>query len=181
MFMNFKTVLAAAAIAAMPVYASAASVDLIPNATNQIELGNDYEYQETVRTGAGSTVFDLSATPPSALALAAKFVTLEFTGMFQGLQVFLTNNMGQVNATKVIDSDIVRSFSLDTIFNDENGFDQTLTVAWSGVTVESGTDGVAQFNIQAVPSQVPVPAAGFLLLGALGAAAAVRRRRKPVA
>jgi hypothetical protein len=59
-----------------------------------------------------------------------------------------------------------------------NGLSQTLNISWSGILDGEGDDSTASFNIQAVPSEVPVPAAGLLLLGALGGVAGLRRRKK---
>ncbi len=54
----------------------------------------------------------------------------------------------------------------------------SLTIEWFGVTTSTpGGHLVADFQFDAITT-VPVPAAGFLLLGALGGLGMMRRRRK---
>lgn len=176
MLTKIKTTLATVALCAMPMMASAATVNLVDGGTNTIQLGDNYEYLTTVTTpGAGSREFTLTAS--SEIALASSFVALEFTGVFNNLKYFIVTAAGQINATAEVASGPVRSYSLDTIFDSVNGYAQTLKVTWDGVNVKLGST-TAQFNIQAVPSEVPVPAAGLLLISALGGVAALRRRRK---
>ena len=176
MLTKLKTPMAAVALCAMPMMASAATVNLVDGGTNTIQLGDNYEYLTTVTTpGAGSREFTLIAS--SQIALASSFVALEFTGVFDNLRYFIVTAAGQIDATPEVVSGPVRSYSLDTIFDSLNGYTQTVKVTWDDVDVALGNT-TAQFNIQAVPSEVPVPAAGLLLISALGGVAALRRRRK---
>lgn len=52
----------------------------------------------------------------------------------------------------------------------------TYTLFFAGAGTEDSLGGLID-NIQIVPAAVPVPAAGFMLFGALGGLAALRRRR----
>lgn len=178
MLTKFKTTLAAVAFIALPMVASAATVTLVNGGTTAIQLGDNYEYQTTVTTtGAGSREFTLTSS--GQVAVASSFVALEFTGVFTNLKYFLVTALGQVDTTPGMAGSFVRTSSLDTIFDSVNGYTQTLKVTWDGVALNNGNT-TAQFDIQAVPSEIPVPAAGLLLISALGGVAALRRRRKAV-
>ena len=177
---KIKMFAAAIAIAMLPMMASAVPVTLIEGgASNAINLNNEYGYAELVSGNTSETrIFQLNATPPSQVALGAEFATLEFTGLFQNLVIKVATNMGDVFATLASTAGNVKFFQLNTVFNNDNGFSQSLEISWSGVANAAGQDALASFNIQALPSQVPVPAAGFLLLGALAGFGALRRRKK---
>ena len=63
------------------------------------------------------------------------------------------------------------SVSLDTLFVDPTSLNQTLEISW-----DRSIAGTA-FDVEIVAA-VPIPAAGFLLVGALGGLGFVGRRRK---
>lgn len=176
MLNKLKTITAAVAFAALPMMAAATPLDFNEGGSTLIELGNTYGYAETgITAGPDSRNFTLNATPPSAIGLETEFNTLEFTGTFTNLMIFLTRDSGVVNATEILTAGTSRLFELSTVFNTDVGFEQVLTVSWDAVTGSQ-----AGFLIQATPSAVPVPAAGLLLLTAIGGAAALRRRKKAV-
>lgn len=178
MLTKFKTTLAAIALIALPMMATAAPMQLNEGASTLIELDNTYSYSNTALTGAGSLTFDLTATPPSQLELKTRFSVLEFTGTFVGLVIQLTTGEGVEFATLTNTLGDVSEFALNTIFNNDRNFTQTLNISWTDVM--TGDSAQAGILIQSTPSAVPVPAAGLLLLSALGGVAALRRRRKAV-
>lgn len=75
------------------------------------------------------------------------------------------------SATAVIVK-VGRSPNYTILRNDSGG---TFTFNWSGAPAGGG--GISHFTEVVAP--IPVPAAGFLLIGALGGLAGLRRRRKP--
>lgn len=176
----FKSTLAAAALALLPAASIAATQQFNEGGLTLIELDNTYEYaNDAILSGPGALSFELGATPPSQLELATEFTTLEFTGDFVNLLIKLTTNTGNKVANLVGSLGSTTVYSLDTVFNKTEGFTQNLSISWDDV--ESGPNAQTSVAFQGVPSQVPVPAAGLLLLTALGGAAALRRRKKIVA
>jgi hypothetical protein len=172
-----KTLAAAVAFAALPMTSFASTILVEGGATNLIELGEEYAFAEVVAgSAADSRTFELEAA--ESLALDAEFVTLEFTGEFQDLEISITTDSGTSFASLTEEFGAGTFFALNSIFNSVNGLSQTLNISWSGILDGEGDDSTASFNIQAVPSEVPVPAAGLLLLGALGGVAGLRRRKK---
>lgn len=178
----FKALLAAAAIAVMPMTASATPMLFNEGGSTLIELNNTYSFGETNLTGGGSLSFVLDATPPSQIELETRFSVLEFTGTFVNLVIELTTGEGSESATFLGSANQISGYALSTVFNASRTFSQTLNISWTDVIAPSSSTqfGSAQAGIliQGIPAQVPVPAAGFLLLGALGGFGALRRRKK---
>jgi hypothetical protein len=84
--------------------------------------------------------------------------TLDLTGIVNAVLVFkVGNNPGPAYAAFTVDSGLVTGF-------------------WSSTPLQGG--GLSHVSLYGAPAAVPVPAAGFLLIGALGGLAALRRRRK---
>jgi hypothetical protein len=188
MMMKLKAIGLALALAVAPLAVSAAAIQLtsegiIPGSNvNDITIDVSIFYAENGIQVAGTRVFNLLSNPMVESKLRSAVNTLEFTGAFQGLSVTLTDLMGTANAVLVSSTDIASSYRLDALFTAVNGFAKVLTVSWTGVGVgEAGGTRVAGFQIQGTPTPIPVPAAGFLLVGALGGLAALRRRRKAAA
>ena len=177
MFTTLKIAVTAAALAILPAVTSAAPLLLNEGGSTLIAIENTYSYAETgITAGPDSRTFTLEATPPTPLGLSAEFTTLEFVGVFNDLEITLTNNLGTFDANMTSMSGTSRLFDLSTVFNAVNGFTQLLTISWSSVS-ESQTGILMQAEPTTVP-EVPVPAAGLLLLTAVGGVAALRRRKK---
>ncbi|MGB3247408.1 MAG: VPLPA-CTERM sorting domain-containing protein [Sulfitobacter sp.] len=176
MFIKLKIVAAAAVLAILPMVASATPMLFNEGGSTLIELDNTYSYSKTQLTGAGSLSFELTATPPSQIALETRFSVLEFTGNFANLVIELTTGEGSENAAFVGSVAQISEYSLSTIFNASRTFTQNLYISWDDVT--AGPSAQAGILIQGTPSPVPAPAAGLLLLGALGGVGALRRRKK---
>ena len=176
MFFKLKVAIVAAIVSLMPALTSAASMSFNEGGSTLIELENTYSYAQAGLTGSGSLSFELTATPPSELELATEFSILEFTGNFVNLMIQLTTGEGVEDATLLSSNGNVTAFKLDTVFNASRTFTQNLLIKWDDVT--AGPSAQAGVLIEAIPSQVPVPAAGLLLLGALGGVGALRRRKK---
>ena len=181
---KLKAIGLAIAMAVAPMMASAAVIQMIDGGVTPVTVGDTLYYAENgINGGADSRVFTLTSVPISQSNLAAEFTTLEFTGLFQGLSIQLTNNLGTFAASLIGPNanNTGDLYGLSTLFNAINGFTQTLSVTWTGINTASNGGNAAGLLIQAVPSAVPVPAAGFLMIGALGGLAALRRRRKTAA
>jgi hypothetical protein len=90
-----KTLAAAVAFAALPMTSFASTILVEGGATNLIELGEEYAFAEVVAgSAADSRTFELEAA--ESLALDAEFVTLEFTGEFQDLEISITTDSGRI-------------------------------------------------------------------------------------
>ena len=167
MFSEIKYMAIAAVLALTPVVASAATL---------IEDGNTYTigYAETeffglvgpVSTGAGSwsVVFNADNDPVNAEASATvgRFVL----GQFTNLTMSWLGAMNQVLSTTSLG---IGNTFLSTVFTVPD-LGQTLVFNWTDAKRGAG------FDVE-VAAAVPVPAAGFLLIGALGGLAALRRRK----
>ena len=167
MFSKIKYLAVAAVLALSPVVAAAATL---------IEDGGVYDigYAEQEffgnviagKKGAGSwsVVFNADNDPVNSMASAT--IDRIPLGQFKGLTMTWLGAMNQVLSTIVLAEG--RTF-LSTVFTAPD-LSQTLVFSWTGAKRGAG------FDVQ-VAATVPVPAAGFLLVGALGGIAALRRRK----
>ncbi len=170
MNMSFKAIATAVALL-LPVGAMAATVELVEGgATNSINLGDDYYYNPDIDAGgAGNDTFTIQAGSVP-VSLEGATVTLEKVGQF-------TDFMVMVNGTVIIPIFDMMSFSAYEFTTTlAAGVPQNIVVSWSGVTGAG-----AQYDMQLLPAAIPVPAAGLLLITALGGVAAMRRRKTAVA
>tara|TARA_R110000787_G_scaffold147732_1_gene261557 strand:- start:1078 stop:1611 length:534 start_codon:yes stop_codon:yes gene_type:complete len=176
MLNKFKAAFVALALLALPTASVAAPLLFNEGGSTLIELDNTYSFSDTNLTGGGSLNFVLDATPPSQIVLETKFSVLEFTGSFVNLMIELTTGEGTESASFIGATGDISEYALNTIFNASRTFSQSLNISWDDVVAPSSAQ--AGILIQGIPAQVPVPAAGLLLLGALGGFAALRRRKK---
>ncbi|WP_255576521.1 VPLPA-CTERM sorting domain-containing protein [Jannaschia sp. AI_61] len=176
----FKALVAAASLALAPVAASALTVNPASNIADG-QTGIDinagpYLYSANFEDSdaAGVLTFEFVNNSASFKTVGAVFGT--------ALQSVLNFSGGVVAAwgngtfAMVPDTDPTGSFNVSTLLG--AGVSDTLTTTFGDPTaIRSGGQGSINFTVAAVP----VPAAGLLLIGALGGMAAMRRRKKAVA
>lgn len=163
MMNTLKTIGAAAVIAALPVIASATTV-----------APGSQEFSAFVLTAGGSASFNYDSVGPVRVNVIAVSGTGFNDGADLGFVRFGVNSASN-GFTSIIDSSplvgstasatgSLASFILNSPFSLE--FDA------------SGTSSNTQMTYAFTVSQVPVPAAGLLMLGALASFGAMRRRNK---
>ncbi len=154
---------ATAALALAPMAANASVVDLTDGGTYAFNPTDSYSFSAnlTKDAGAGSASFTFNTVGAATPVVARSVFLTTGAGLLNGMAKLTRNNtlLAYGSGTYTL---------LKTIFSP--GYDYTLKLSWDGVT----SDGIlsAQVNV------VPVPAAGVLLLGGLGAMGALRRRKK---
>ena len=169
-----KTSAVAAVVATAPFAASALTV-ITDGSVNEVIPGELYlssDIQGTGGAGSWSAKFfypapEIDSSLPATVSASILPGTLS---AFSGLTIAWHEGDGMIGA--VLDSVAVAAgvTTLSTTFEDPN-FDQYLVVSW-----EDSTAGV-DFDVEVQVAAVPVPAAGLMLLTALGGAAALRRRK----
>lgn len=170
-FDKLKYVAVAAVLSAAPLAASAATL---------LEDGNTYtigyaeqEFYGDVNSGAGGAGFwevlfnaDTDPVGSSASATIGRIVAGQFSNLVMS---WYDAGHNLLSSTSIV----VGETTLATVFTAPN-MSQYLNFAWTGSSVRAG------FDVEVVAA-VPVPAAGFLLVGALGGLAALRRRKSTAA
>jgi len=155
--MNYKSVLTAAAVATLPMMASAAVVPIENGGTTNVTFGNIYEFDVAIADGGFSHTFVVASDAAGAGEVS---LTQLIAGVFEGLTVSWSGgNSGGAN--EVVTTDFVAPGSLT----------QTLDVTWTSTQSSKDFDGAVQI------SAVPVPA-GLLLMGTAMAGFGVLRRKQ---
>lgn len=172
MFDFIKTTGVAAVLALAPLAASAAIVTIEDgDIIKPVNPDDVYVYENLLQgSGAGGmAMFEFIADQPLN-AFAGESI-LEFNGSIADPSLTwyygATTIAGTVTATA-----FGYELSANTMFTAPDALEQKLVVAWGAYT------GPVQISLQvsSEPATVPVPAAGLLLLSALGGAVALRRK-----
>jgi hypothetical protein len=167
-----KTTLAAAALMALPFAASAATTFAIPT---DIVANDAYSESATVEAGGTGGTFTFNVLE----RLRINGISLSATGSSGGADLANTTYV----ITKPSDSGGLTVITFGNAASGFAGFDGITDYAAGESFDVVFTTGPAAFNpvsytVSFETSEVPVPAAGLLLLTALGGAAAMRRRKK---
>lgn len=173
--MTFKTAAATFALAALLPVAASAATAMVDGGV--YDLSTDNEFNFAGNTGDANAADDyvsfgfasgglVGATSFSVLLDAVNTDITEITATWSsGI-----NGTGTVYETAVsgLVAGVAQILDFNTVFS--AGDPQWFSLTWNG------SDDNALISVEVAP--VPVPAAGFLLLGGLGGLAAMKRRKK---
>lgn len=185
---TFKTLLAASALALMAGGASAATLNFT-GATSQ--GGGEYsdgilKFDDLRIVNSGGNCDSLSGAPCAALNNNEDSLLTRIGGGTFTLTSIFYDTQGQ-NAVL----SLLTNFGFELLLQDTGGQTAILGSQFANVTSvffrftdndERGQGGNVRFDDigYSTPAAIPLPAAGFLLIGALGGLAALRRRRRAV-
>lgn len=168
MFNKLKNAIAALALAVLPMGATAATFIQDGNAYG-IHFGSEFFGDVTSTSGgAGSWTIEFNATASPIDTEASLSIGRIVANQFTDLRFsWLDSSLNVLNSVLVPSAP---GANLATRFTASN-LDQFLRIDWTNSTAGAG------FDVE-VAADVPVPAAGLLLVTALGGFAIMRRRRK---
>ena len=156
--MNYKSLIAATAVASLPMMASATTVEAIDhNGTTNVPFDTIYEFDVQIATGRFSHTFIVDS---DAEGVGQVSLTDLIANVFTGLTVSWSNG-ATGGANELVTTDFV----------DPGSLTQTLDITWDSTLSSKDFDGAVQI------SAVPVPA-GLLLMGTALAGLGVMRRKK---
>lgn len=164
-----KTV-AALAFALLPMTASAA-------VSTDLNAGDEYLVQGQIASGTTSDVFTFTALE----RLKVNNITVVGVGSSGGLDLAkIGYTLSAPMMTGGLDTVVAVPFTLTRIgFSTFTGgyfsAGQSFTIAFNAISPVTNN---VNLSVDMLTSPVPVPAAGLMLLAALGGAAALRRRQK---
>lgn len=173
MFEKIKVLGVVAALALAPVAAGAVTVVSDGDSVTIGAGGTDREFVGAVvgAGGAGSWTVDFTATNDPLLANASATIGPIVAGTFTNLVMSWIRTADATVLASVGVSD--PGASLGTTFASPSDLSQSLVLSWDGSLRGAG------FDVEV--AAVPIPAAGILLLGALGGLGVAARRRKKAA
>lgn len=173
MMQSMKTTLGAAAIALLPVMGSAATTVTTGGTYDVLADAYRFEAGHQVGDAGGEYTFTFynSSSTAAALTLFGGTVKQVTAAFDDGVSIMFGDKFTRDYAEG--ETDFFR-----TTFTLAAGETQVLTIMF-GDTVSVGRfgNGDANIDFSLAATTVPVPAAGLLLLTALGGAAALRRRK----
>ena len=166
--MNYTTLIAAAALATLPVMAQAAFVPITDDGASTISGANDDIFTFNVIPGDGDFNHEFTLTNDGN-GTAEVSLTTGIAAGFVGLVAQWLAADGSVLSSAGPDAngDII----LSTAFVGPASLIQTLNISWTSVA-----KGVPDFDGQVTVSTVPVPA-GLLLMGTALAGLGLTRRK----
>ena len=176
-FDKLKYVAVAAVISITPFAASAATVVIDGGGPYDV-LADSYVFEKDFDPGAlGETLtFVFQNTSLATQVVGVSVATInQLTAYFtDGVTAEWLSGQSHFTAQGVFDA-----FQINTVL--AAGASDTLQFTFGNVVdAPTNGDGIANIDFQVVAA-VPVPAAGFLLFGALGGLAALRRRKSTAA
>ncbi|SMY09292.1 VPLPA-CTERM sorting domain-containing protein [Flavimaricola marinus] len=172
---SFKYALAGAALALAPITAHAATITSGDSGTNYDLLADSYSFDEDFGVGTAGGTLTYTFTNNDASTAAVTFFGFSVE---QNLAAF-TDGVELDFGTFSADVAEGESMGANTNFFVAAGDTVTLTITYGTVfdLPPSFPSDAANIDFSIQAALVPIPAAGLLLLTALGAAGAMRRRK----